>query len=69
MEARHISRVRNNNGNGSTVHALYIYNYIAEYLDRYVFPTSKEVVVFPSRSYKLEAILLITNINNNNIIS
>jgi len=69
MEAKYISRVRNGSGNGSTVYALYIYNYVAECLDKYVFFINKEVIVFLSRSYKLEAILLVVNINNNNIIS
>jgi len=69
MEARYISRIRNNNGNNNTVYTLYIYNYIAECLNKYIFLINKEVIVFPSRSYKLEAILLIININNNNIIN
>jgi len=69
MEARHIGRIRNNSGNNNIVYTLYIYNYIAEYLDKYIFFINKEVVVFPSRSYKLKAILLVVNINNNNIIN
>jgi len=69
MEARHIGRIRNGSGNNSTVHTLYIYSYIAEYLNKYVFLINKEVVVFPSRSYRLEAILLVANIDGNSIIS
>jgi len=69
IKARHISRIRNNGGNDSTVHTLHIYNHIAEYLNKYIFLISKEVIVFPSRSYRLEAILLVANIDNSNIIS
>jgi len=69
MEARHIGRIRNGGGNGNTVYILYIYSHIAECLDRYIFLINKEVIVFPSWSYKLKAILLVANINNNSIIS